>query len=200
MATSGQCGKRRALRRRLAGRAGLLGPVDAPKSPSGAVSVKLLMTAACASTWANRISARRRSAGSRAGAGAGDCRAGRRVGGEDLAIGAVSIGNPAVIEVDAVASAAVAALGPQLAGAPRFRMAATSASPKSAPCDCIARVGSGAGETLACGGGAWLVACAGAGASMPTCMCSCGLDIHWTARASARMTGPAARLQGTWHD
>ncbi len=211
--TSGQCGNGVRCVAAWLARAGLLGPgATRLQSPSGAVSVELLADRrvrvdmgepdfSAAAIPLDPALAR---------GDAGSARWTIEVGGEDLAIGAVSIGNPhAVIEVDAVASAAVAALGPQLAGAAAFPHGCNVGFAEVRARDAIAlRVWErGAGETLACGSGA----CAAVAvlrrrgrvdADVHVQLPGGTLDIHWDGPGQRLwMTGPAAFVfEGTWHD
>ena len=123
------------------------------------------------------------------------------VDGEDIAFGAVSMGNPhAVIEVDDVRSADVARIGPALQSAAMFPESANIGFAQVlAPDHIRLRVHErGAGETLACGSGA----CAAAavlmrrgriGRDVVVELPGGTLRITWPDDASAvTMAGPAA--------
>lgn len=130
--------------------------------------------------------------------------------GQRIELGAVSMGNPhAVIEVDGVATAAVATLGPQIERAAVFPNGCNVGFAEVRARDAIAlRVWErGVGETLACGSGACAAVAvlrrrgrvdAGVHVALP----GGTLDIHWDGPGHTLwMTGPAAFVfEGTWHD
>jgi len=132
------------------------------------------------------------------------------VAGHDVAIGAVSLGNPhAVLEVDDVAGAPVAVLGPQIEHADVFPERCNVGFAQVRARDAIAlRVWErGVGETLACGSGA----CAAVAvlrrrgkldADVRVALPGGSLEIHWQgAGHPLQMTGPATFVfEGEWLD
>lgn len=196
---SGQCGNGLRCVARWLERAGLIG-VGATQlqSPSGTVAVEVL-------------------ADGRVGADMGvprfapadiplraDAQADRYaidVLGRKVDIGAVSMGNPhAVIEVDDIANAPVAVLGPQIEHGDAFPQGCNVGFAQVRARDAIRlRVWErGVGETLACGSGA----CAAVAvlrrrgrvdADVRVHLPGGELDIHWNGDGEPlRMTGPAA--------
>jgi diaminopimelate epimerase len=196
---SGQCGNGLRCVARWLERAGLIG-VGATQlqSPSGTVAVEVL-------------------ADGRVGADMGvprfapadiplraDAQADRYaidVLGRKVDIGAVSMGNPhAVIEVDDIANAPVAVLGPQIEHGDAFPQGCNVGFAQVLARDAIRlRVWErGVGETLACGSGA----CAAVAvlrrrgrvdADVRVHLPGGELDIHWNGDGEPlRMTGPAA--------
>ncbi len=131
------------------------------------------------------------------------------VAGNDVEIGAVSIGNPhAVVEVDDVATAAVEALGPQVEHADAFpeRCNVGFVERRSRSAVGLRVWERGVGETLACGSGA----CAAVAVlrkrgevdnevavALPGGM----LEIRWNGPGETLwMTGPATFVfEGEWH-
>ena len=121
--------------------------------------------------------------------------------GRKVDIGAVSMGNPhAVIEVDDIANAPVAVLGPQIEHGDAFPQGCNVGFAQVIARDAIRlRVWErGVGETLACGSGA----CAAVAvlrrrgrvdADVRVHLPGGELDIHWNGDGEPlRMTGPAA--------
>ena len=121
--------------------------------------------------------------------------------GHEVEVGAVSMGNPhAVVEVDDVASAPVAVLGPQIEHSDAFPQGCNVGFAQVLARDAIhLRVWErGVGETLACGSGA----CAAVAvlrqrgrvaADVRVQLPGGELDIHWNGDGEAlRMIGPAA--------
>jgi diaminopimelate epimerase len=132
------------------------------------------------------------------------------VAGRAVSVGAVSLGNPhALLEVDDIAAAPVAVLGPQIEHADAFPERCNVGFAQVLARDAIAlRVWErGVGETLACGSGA----CAAVAvlrrrgkldADVRVALPGGSLQIHWQgAGHPLQMTGPAAFVfEGEWMD
>ena len=124
-------------------------------------------------------------------------------GGEELTIGAVSMGNPhAVIQVDDVASAPVATLGPAVESHPRFpnRVNAGFMAIRSRDEIDLRVYERGAGETLACGSGACAAVVCGIlqgklDRQVTVNLPGGALTIEWDGDGSpVMMTGPATTV------
>ena len=130
--------------------------------------------------------------------------------GRQVALGAVSMGNPhAVIEVDDVDTAEVAVLGPALQRSPAFpQQCNVGFAQVLAPDHIKLRVYErGTGETLACGSGACaavvsLVRRGRLGRQATVSLPGGDLRINWPSDdAGVTMAGPAAFVfEGRWHD
>lgn len=187
---SGQCGNGLRCVARWLERAGLLGPGSTRlESPSGPVAVELLSDGDVRADMGEPrfdpaaiplLVDERASDPSRA-VHAID------VVGNELTIGAVSMGNPhALVEVDDVATAPVEALGPQIEHAPAFPEGCNVGFAQVVGRDAIRlRVWErGVGETLACGSGA--------------CAAVAVLRRRGKVDATVRVTLPGGELQISW--
>lgn len=203
---SGQCGNGLRCVARWLERAGVLGAgVTRLESPSGPVTVELLGNGDVRADMGEPIFAPTRiplCANEESDHYTID------VAGRDVEVGAVSMGNPhALVEVDDIANAAVAVLGPQIEHAAAF------------PCGCnvgFAQVLSraaialrvwerGVGETLACGSGACAAVAvlrrrAKLGAEVTVALPGGELGIGWQGPGHQLwMSGPAAFVfEGEW--
>lgn len=122
------------------------------------------------------------------------------VAGRKVEVGAVSMGNPhAVVEVDDVANAPVAVLGPQIEHSDAFPQGCNVGFAQVLARDAIRlRVWErGVGETLACGSGASAAVAVlrrrgRVDADVRVHLPGGELDVHWDGAGALRMTGPAA--------
>jgi diaminopimelate epimerase len=133
-----------------------------------------------------------------------------QVGGEELAVTCVSMGNPhCVVFVDQITDALVLGTGPQVERHPMFpRRVNVEFVTVNSPTDFTMRVWErGSGETLACGTGACAVAVAGVltgrlARRVTGHLRGGDLELHWSeADRHVYMTGPAVEVfSGEWSD
>ncbi len=199
---SGQCGNGLRCVARWLERAGLIGVgVSQLMSPSGRVAVEVLADGrVSADMGVPRFAPEQVPIGIAAVGASGD-RYQIEVAGRHVEIGAVSMGNPhALIEVDDVAAAPVAVLGPQVEHSAAFPQGCNVGFAQILARDAIAlRVWErGVGETLACGSGASAAMAilrrrGRVDAAVRVQLPGGALDIQWPGEgAPLRMTGPAS--------
>ncbi|MEO7064796.1 MAG: diaminopimelate epimerase [Dokdonella sp.] len=209
---SGQCGNGLRCVARWLARAGVLGEgMTRLESPSGPVAVELLASGHVRAEMGEpRFEAATIPLVVDAHAmDTVNARCTIDVVGRDTIIGAVSMGNPhAVVVVDDVDSAAVAALGPQIEHSSAFPQGCNVGFAQVVSRDAIRlRVWErGVGETLACGSGACAAVAvlrqrAELDAEVRVMLPGGELDIHWQGLGHPLwMSGPAAFVfEGEWH-